>query len=118
MKRTVLLLLVLLINVFWTACASQEVYYKAGSYEGSGNGHHGPIKVVVTTDEHNVTEIKITEEYEMPELSSIVYDKIPKRVIKTNSADVDVVAGATYTSEGLIEAIGDALEKAYVNKKE
>jgi uncharacterized protein with FMN-binding domain len=117
LKKIRILILVILLTIGLTACISKKVRYQAGSYEGVGEGHHGPIKVLITTDQYEIKEIKIIEEYEMPELSEIVYDKIPKKVMKVNSAEVDVVAGATYTSEGLIEAIADGLNKAEVQEK-
>ncbi len=86
--------------------------YKTGSYEGIGIGQHGEIHVVVTTNAYKIEEIVIREEYEMPEIKKIVYDEIPKRVIRNNSADVQVIAGASYTSRGVIDAICEALEKA------
>lgn len=95
---------------------SKDICYKKGSYEGTGHGHHGQIKVVVTTDEYEIKDIKIVKEYEMPELSKIVYEKIPKRVIKRNSAEVEVVAGASFTSKGLIEAIKNGLDKAIIDQ--
>lgn len=97
-------------------CGPKQIRYNEGSYEGVGHGHHGPIKVMVITDPYEIKEIKIIEEYEMPELSTIVYNKIPDEVIKRNSAQVDVIAGASYTSEGLIEAIGNGLNKAKVQQ--
>jgi uncharacterized protein with FMN-binding domain len=112
MKKTVILFIAIMSASLLLSCKNEKVLYEAGEYEGVGQGHHGPIKVIVTTNEYCIKDIKIIEEYEMPELTKIVYDKIPKKVIKTNCADVDVVAGASYTSHGLIEAIKDGLKKA------
>jgi len=99
-----------------TACKPQEVLYYEGTYEGIGEGHHGPIRVQIQTTPYEIKKILIVEEYEMPELAKIVYEKIPERVIKANHTDVDVVAGATYTSYGLLDAIEDGLSKAKVKK--
>jgi len=114
-KNTVLLL-VLLIGVIIVSLfienKPEEIIYRSGTYEGIGNGHHGPIKILVTTNEYKIIKIDIIEEYEMPEVSKFVYEEIPKLVIKKNSADIDMVSGATFTSEGLIKAIEDGLKKA------
>lgn len=112
MRNTVILFMTVILALLMSGCESNKILYEAGEYEGVGQGHHGPIRVVVTTDEYSILDIKIVEEYEMPELAKIVYDKIPKKVIKTNDAEVDVVAGASYTSHGLIDAIKDGLSKA------
>jgi uncharacterized protein with FMN-binding domain len=116
LKKGILLIASILLMSMCMDGKSKHICYKKGSYEGTGQGHHGQINVVVTTDEYEIKEIKIVEEYEMPELSKIVYDKIPKMVIESNSAEVDVVAGASFTSKGLIEAIEDGLDKAIVDQ--
>ncbi|WP_352418614.1 FMN-binding protein [Proteiniborus sp.] len=114
MRKALLFIMVFLITLGLTSCQPKKQLYKPGEYIGVGEGHHGPIKVVVTTDEYNILNIEIVEEYEMPELAVIVYEKIPLKVIKNNNVDVEVVAGASYTSIGLIEAIEDGLSKAYI----
>tara|TARA_B100000965_G_C19289914_1_gene625373 strand:+ start:112 stop:432 length:321 start_codon:yes stop_codon:yes gene_type:complete len=98
------------------SCGPKKVIYNKGIYEGIGEGQHGPIKVEVVTDEYTIMDIKIIEQQETPVLSDIVFEKIPERVIKKNSANVDVVAGATFTSEALLEAVNDALKKASIQE--
>lgn len=93
----------------------KPILYKAGTFEGVGQGHHGEIRVLVVTDEYAIKDIQIIEAYEMPEISEIVFNKIPKMVIEANSSDIDVVTGASYTSHGLMDAINDGLDKAKVN---
>lgn len=99
------------------SCGPKKMVYKAGTYEGMGQGHHGQIKVEVTVDEYEIKKIDIVEQQEVPVVSDIVYERIPPEVIKKNSVDIDVVAGATLTSNGLIEAIKDALSKANIKEE-
>lgn len=117
LRKTIILALIIILVIGVTACGKKEVCYVEGTYEGVGQGHHGSIKVLVTTGPYRIKEIEIVEEQEMPGLCEIVYEKIPERVIKANSADVDVVAGASFTSNGLLEAIRKGLEKARINEK-
>ena len=117
MQRLKILTLAILLIAVLMACGTEKVLYKEGTYDGIGEGHHGPIKVLVTTDKYNIKDIKITEEYEMPEICEIVYEKIPKMVIKKNSEEVDVVTGATFTCNGLIKAIKNALDKAKIKEE-
>ena len=96
------------------ACGYKPIIYKEGIYEGNAEGHIGPIKVQIVTDQYEIKEIKILEQQETPVIADIVYEKVPLRVIKANCTDVQVVAGATYTSNGLISAINNGLDKAKV----
>lgn len=99
------------------ACGdAKNIIYKAGVYEGNAEGHIGPMKVQIETDEYEIKKIVVLEQQETPVIAEIVYEKIPAKVIKANSPEVEVVAGATYTSNGLIKAIKDGLEKAKVKK--
>jgi len=98
------------------ACGTKSIIYKEGIYEGNAEGHIGPIKVQVVTDQYEIVKIVILEQQETPVIAEIVYEKIPPKVIKANSPEVEVVAGATYTSNGLINAIKNGLDKAKVKK--
>lgn len=109
-----LVLLVIATSIVLIACSSPEALYLAGTYEGIAEGYHSNLKVAVTTNEYKITEIVIVEEDETPVIGEIVYAEIPKAVIRANSTEVDVVAGATYTSETLLAAIEDGLKKARI----
>jgi uncharacterized protein with FMN-binding domain len=110
--RAVILIIVLATTL--VACEAKSIIYKEGSYEGNAEGHIGPIKVQILTDQYEIKEIKILEQQETPVIADIVYEKLPDRVLKANSTEVEVVAGATYTSNGLLKAIKDGLDKAKV----
>lgn len=99
-------------------CNGKGILYKDGVYEGVGQGHHGPIKVKVTVEENRIVKIDIIEHQETPYLCDIVYEELPEKIIKANSTDVDVVAGATFTSNGLIEAVNNALSDAKIEEKD
>lgn len=112
MKKLLGLALTLVLATGLMACGARNIVYKAGVYEGNAEGHIGPIKVKIVTDKYEIKEIKILEQQENPIIAAVVYKKIPASVIKANSPEVDVVAGATYTSNGLIKAIKNGLDKA------
>lgn len=116
MKRLVGLALSIVLATGIVACSSssKSIIYKQGSYEGNAEGHIGPIKVKIVTDQYEIKEIVILSQQETPVIAEIVYKKVPTEVIKANSPEVEVVAGATYTSNGLIKAIVDGLNKAKI----
>lgn len=89
-----------------------SVPYDNGTYSGSGEGFGGTIKVSVTIKNHKITTIAVTS---APDETPEYFEKakgLISNVIKKQSADVDVVSGATYSSNGLIEAIKNALKEA------
>lgn len=115
MKKKVILTVILvstLMGFVSLLTNEKEEKYHAGAHLGHGTGQHGEICVEVITDLYEIKEIRVVKGYEMPEIGKMVYYEIAQAAIKANSADVKVVSGASYTSQGMIDAIRDALEKA------
>ena len=87
-----------------------EGAYTDGVYTGSGSGMHSNIEVSVTVEGGKITQIDILSQEETPGLSDPAFEQIPQAIIDAQSTDVDVVANATMTSEGIIAAVNAALE--------
>lgn len=83
-----------------------------GIYDGEGQGYKGSIKVKVTVTDGKVTKIEVVSHNETPEISDPAFDQVPTAVVTSQSVKVDVVSEATFTSQGLIDAITNALESA------
>ena len=71
----------------------------------------GEVKVKVTMDGDKIAKIDVLSHNETAGISDPAFEKIPAAIIEAQSADVDVVAGATKTSEALIAAVKDALSQ-------
>ena len=82
--------------------------------EGTGIGKHGDVTVAVTFNAGKIQSIKVVKEQENPVLSKEVFTTLKDRIIETNSADVDIISGATFSSKGLLDAVKDAAKKAGV----
>lgn len=83
-----------------------------GEYIGIGEGFGGEIHVRVTVSEGRITEITvISAEYETPEYFNRATGLI-QQIINGQSAAVDVVSGATYSSQGVLEGVQNALKMA------
>ena len=86
--------------------------YKDGTYTGEADGFGGPIQVKVTVENGEITVIEVVSaEKEDGAYLSMAKDIIPK-IIDAQSADVDTVSGATFSSTGIKNASEQALEKA------
>ncbi len=90
---------------------SGTIPYKDGVYSGSADGYWGEIKVSVTIQSKTIKEIKILES-EDDEAFFNRAKAVIDNVIKKQSTDVDVVSGATYSSNGILGAIENALKEA------
>ena len=82
--------------------------------QGTGVGKHGDMTVAVTFDNGRIQAIEIVKEAENPVLSKKVYTDLKAAVIASNSADLDAISGATFSSKGFLDAVKDAAKKAGV----
>lgn len=110
MKKTIGLVLLGCTMLFLSGCSSS--IWNNGSFEGSGTGHSGPIKVEVTVAKGKISKVEVVEHSETPGIGDAAITKITAGVVEAQTAEVDSVTGATMTSAGLKEAIADALSKA------
>lgn len=86
--------------------------YPDGRWEGGAKGFGGMITVLVTVENGTISEIEITSaDDEDKAYLSMAEDIIPK-IIEAQSADVDTVSGATFSSTGIRDAVSEALKQA------
>lgn len=86
--------------------------YKDGTYTGEADGFGGTIQVEVKIEKNKIAEINvISAEKEDGAYLSMAKDMIPK-IIDAQSADIDTISGATFSSTGIKNASEQALEKA------
>ncbi|MGM0414338.1 MAG: FMN-binding protein [Bacillota bacterium] len=79
--------------------------------EGVGEGYGGDIVVEVELGpEDEIKAINIIDHDETDDFSDPAFEEIPSAIIDAQSTEVDVASGATMTSEGIIEAVEDAIE--------
>ncbi|RDU24040.1 FMN-binding protein [Anaerosacchariphilus polymeriproducens] len=92
---------------------TQAKIYKNGTYEGSGSGFRGGItKVNVTISDDRITDIEVVSYQDDKPYFERAYSSIVSSILESQSTDTDSVSGATFSSEGIKDAIDDALSKA------
>lgn len=86
--------------------------YKDGTYTGEAQGFGGPVDVEVIVENGMISEINITSaQKEDGAYLSMAEDIIPT-ILEAQSAEVDTISGATFSSTGIKEAVAQALEEA------
>ena len=86
--------------------------YKDGTYTGTGEGFNGPVTVTITVSQGNIVSASYDGEDDEPEFSD-AWNGIYEQVLGRQSADgIDTVSGATYSSNGLIQAFQSAISQA------
>lgn len=74
-------------------------------------GHNGPVVVDVTFDGDNISAVEIVEHEESPGYSDAPLEEIPAAIVEANSTDVEVISGASVTSNAIIDAVNLALDE-------
>lgn len=91
----------------------------SGTYTGSViNTSYGPVQVSVTLSHGRITTVKaLRTPSDRPRSQQIAADAVPRltrEALSAQSAHIDAVSGATYTSEGYTRSLQSALDRAGV----
>lgn len=118
MKKCLSLILVLAMVLCMAAYGAAPVQaenanlFTPGTYTGVGAGKNGDITVEVTFSADKIERITVVSHSETPSLSDAAITNIPTQIVESQSLGVDAVSGATYTSNGIVEAVADAVKQA------
>ena len=96
-----------------TAVESQgEAVYTPGTYTGTSRGYAGDVTVTVTVDETSITAVTSEGPDETASLGGAALPVLDEEVLAAQSAEIDIVSGASMTSNGYIAALEQALAEA------
>lgn len=85
---------------------------KDGTFEGTGAGRGGPVTAAVTFKAGKIADVKVTKQTETAGVSAPALETLPAKIAAANSIAVSTVSGATLTSNGILEAVGNAIKAA------
>jgi len=103
-------ILLLVLALMLPAFAQAQV--ADGVFTGKGEGRVGAISVEVTFEGGAIKSVVIGENQETEAIAQPVYDKVPQQIVDNQSVIVDVMAGATMTLDGVVNAVKDCIVQA------
>lgn len=100
-----------------TGTTSTSTAAKSGTYTGTAiQTRYGNVQVQVTVTSGKITDVQVLQyPSDNPRLSSINQGALPTLIseaLKAQSAQIDSVSGATYTSQGFMQSLQSALSQA------
>ena len=111
--------LAIALSAFFTSGASSPVSedvegaYKPGSYSASADGFGGPVEVSVEIGSNGgITDMTIKGDKETPDIGGAAIPVLKQAILTNQTADVDGVSGATFTSDAVRTAVAAALAQA------
>ncbi len=94
-----------------TAASSSSSAGVSGEFTGTANGM-GEVTVTVTLTDGVITDCVVEGPDETEGIGSVVVANAPEEVVSANKGSIDVVSGATITSNAVNEALAAALTAA------
>lgn len=82
---------------------------------GVGVGKHGDIKVEVEFQNGKIIAVNVLEQKENKVLAKNVFLDLKDSVIKNNTVNLDGISGASYSSQGFLDAVANAAKLAGVS---
>ncbi len=83
-----------------------------GTFEGTAEGHGGPLTVSITVSNGEITNVSVIEQTESWSVPAKAIEEIPAAIVSEQTLDVDVVTAATITSRAILSATANAIESA------
>lgn len=92
--------------------AETEGAYADGEWEGEAEGFGGSISLKIKIESGKLTDIKIVSAEKEDRTYLTMAEAMLPAILEAQSADVDTISGATFSSEGIKNAAAQALKKA------
>ncbi|MES4902836.1 MULTISPECIES: FMN-binding protein [unclassified Streptomyces] len=90
-----------------------------GTYTGSTiDTRYGPVQLAVTLSKGKITAVRALQtpsgDGRSQQIASYAVPQLTDETLQAQSARIDAVSGATYTSDGYVRSLQSALDKAGV----
>ncbi len=97
------------------ASAATARTYADGVYTGVGTGYRGVTQVQVTVAEGKITDVTVLSCEDDRQYFSRAQSSLIAAILNRQGVDVSAVSGATFSSNGILEAVADALNLDFTN---
>jgi len=91
---------------------SPTTIYNDGTYTGNGIGFSPGTVVSVAILNDKITSVTLVSSQDTPEKYNTAYGPVIDSILAEQKSTVAIVSGATYSSEGMMSAVADALNQA------
>jgi polyferredoxin/uncharacterized protein with FMN-binding domain len=89
-----------------------------GVYEGTGSGFKGTTTLQVTVEGGTISNIETVSTGDDMPYYNRAFSSVAQQIVSAQNASVDAVSGATFSSNGIMEAVANAIGQEYTNNNE
>ena len=101
-----------LVSLLTCLCLLLGSVAMADTYTATANGYGGQLTVEVLIENGVITDVVLGENHETNVVMDRAFPVIRERIIAANTADVDSVSAATFSSYAVKTAVADAMKQA------
>ncbi len=94
-----------------------QIKFDSGEYTAYGRGHNGNLPVTVTFSEDKILEITVDSSKESDGIANPAFERIPQQIIDGQTLNIDVISGATVSSQAVIDGVSNAVDLAGGNSE-
>ncbi|WP_179032534.1 flavocytochrome c [Paenibacillus kribbensis] len=94
-----------------------KVSFVPGTYFVSARGHNGNLPMEVTFSEDKIMSIVVDDRQESEGIANPAFERLPQLIIDGQTLNVDVISGATVTSQGVVDGVAEAIDAAGGNSE-
>lgn len=99
-----------------TSINNDSQKYTDGTYTGTGTGFRGATtEMSVTIKDNIITNVETVSHGDTPRFYEGVESSMISDIMSAQSTTVDTISGSTYSCDGIINAVQDALDKAQIS---
>ena len=102
-------------NIAAQLAIPEEMSYEPGEYDVTAIGHNGALPMKVTLSENRIEKIDIDTKGETEGIADVVFERIPNQIIENQTLNIDVVSGASITTNGVLDGVAKAVKLAGAN---
>lgn len=86
---------------------------KEGTYKVIAKGYeNNSTPIEITIADNKITAIKPNKNILPGSLEEAVFTRIPEKIVKNQTLDIDALTGASFSSKGLLNAVSDVIKQA------
>lgn len=107
----------LIAGLLAAGAASASGLFEPGVCTAASRTGRGPVKVEVTFTPDAITDVRVVKHSETAGIAARAIKIIPQRILAAQSADVDVVSGASVSSRAIRRAAEKCISRHRTNKQ-
>ena len=109
MKKCLNILMAFLMVAALGGCSQKA---ESKTYTSTQQGFGGKVVVTLTMEGDKITKVEVEGNEETEGIGSKAIEELPSKIVEANGVDVDVVSGATVTSNAILAGVQDCLNQA------